>query len=43
MFIRVICKVVCKNDGQYVTINSSDDLFRIGYEAVDYKTFGIDV
>lgn len=27
-------KVVCKKDGQYVTINTPDDLFMIGYDDV---------
>lgn len=36
-------KVVCKKDGQYVTINTPDDLFMIGYDDVDYKSFGINI
>ncbi len=36
-------KVICKNDGRYVTINTPDDLFMIGYDDVDCKDFGIGV
>ena len=36
-------KVICKSEGQYVTINNPDDLFLIGYDDVDYKAFGIDL
>lgn len=36
-------RIICKIDGRYVTINTPDDLFVIGYDNMDYKDFGIDV
>ncbi|KAK7909612.1 hypothetical protein WMY93_014296 [Mugilogobius chulae] len=36
-------RVICKYEGRYLTINNPDDLFLIGLDDVDYKTFGIDL